>query len=78
MLLFLTGVGTGAAACFAAMAWIASLYNKQAQAAKSARPDYRTMLGESRRYLGQITNRQSISEARKIAKKALKETEIEK
>ena len=54
MILFLTGVGTGAAACFAAM------------------------LGESRRYLGQITSRQSISEARKIAKKALKETEIEK
>lgn len=78
MLLFLTGMGIGAVTCFTAMAWIASLYNKQIRAAKSAQPDYRTLLGEARRYLGQIASCQSINEAHKIANKAINETEIGK
>jgi gas vesicle protein len=78
MLLFLTGMGTGAALCFAAIVWIANRSNKRARAAQTAQPDYRALLGEARRYLGQIASRQSINEARKIANKALKQTETGK
>lgn len=42
--------------------------------APTTRENYKGKLAEARRYLGQIANRTSIAEARKIANKALKVT----
>lgn len=68
------GAPIGFAAMFALIATIANRANKRARQAAPKRPSDRERLAIARRYLGQITTRESIKQVRMIAHKALKET----
>jgi len=73
-LAFAGGAMIGGIAMFAAISRIAKAENRRRQARISAKGDPVEKLATARRYLGQIVTRESLTEARKIAHHALRET----
>lgn len=71
VIVFLIGAASGIAALFL----IAAVMNPKLVTEQAFQLSADAKLRTARKYLGMIANRESIMEARKIANKAIKETE---